>query len=43
MEHDGLPQHLGIDNLANGALYELLDRELRRVADNIADPNTSET
>lgn len=40
--HDGLPPILSIDNLANGALYELLQREFSRMADNILDPNTSE-
>lgn len=41
--HDGLPPVLNIDNMANGAVYELLGRELARVAENISDPNTSET
>jgi hypothetical protein len=40
--HDGLPPILNVDNLANGAVYELLQRELTRMADNILDPNTSE-
>lgn len=40
--HDGLPPILSVDNLANGAVYELLQREFTRVADNILDPNTSE-
>ncbi|WP_263418701.1 hypothetical protein [Terriglobus albidus] len=40
--HDGLPDRLTLSNIADGALYELLDRELKRVAENINDPNTSE-
>lgn len=41
MEHDGIPEILSVDNLANGALYELLGRELTRCAENICDPNTA--
>lgn len=39
--HDNLPPVLNVDNLANGAVYELLSRALKQVADNILDPNTS--
>ncbi|HEY0264467.1 MAG TPA: hypothetical protein VGC07_08075 [Granulicella sp.] len=38
--HDGLPQTLSIDTMANGAVYEMLDEAMKRLAANIADPNT---
>ncbi len=40
--HDGMPPMLNVDNMASGALYELLGKALERVAENISDPNTSE-
>lgn len=38
--HDGLPEVLGIDNMANGAVYEMLGDALKKLAGNVADPNT---
>lgn len=40
--HDGLPPLLNVDNMADGALYELLGEALKNLASNISDPNTSE-
>lgn len=40
--HDGLPPMLSVTNMANGALDELLGEALKRLAENISDPNTSE-
>jgi hypothetical protein len=41
--HDGLPDLLSIDNLANGAVYEMLGEAFKRMAANISDPNTEPT
>lgn len=41
--HDGLPAVLSIDNMANGAVYEMFDEALKRLAANVADPNTEPT
>src|SRR6185437_2709628 len=41
--HDGLPDVLSIDNMANGAVYEMLGEALKRMAANISDPNTEAT
>lgn len=41
--HDGLPDLLSIDNMANGAVYEMTSDALKRLADNIADVNTNPT
>ena|SRR5260370_640965 len=41
--HDGLPEILSIDNMANGAVYEMVGEALKRLAANIADPNTEPT
>lgn len=41
--HDGLPDVLSIDNMAGGAVYEMLDEALKRMASNISDPNTEPT
>jgi hypothetical protein len=41
--HDGLPDVLSIDNMANGAVYEMLGEALKRMAANISDPNTEPT
>ena len=41
--HDGLPQLLGIDTLAKGAVIELGSEALKRVAANMADVNTDPT
>jgi hypothetical protein len=41
--HDGLPDVLSIDNLANGAVYEMVGEAFARLATNIADPNTEAT
>lgn len=41
--HDGLPSVLNIDNLANGAAYEMLGEAFKRLAANIGDPNTDPT
>lgn len=41
--HDGLPDVLGVDNMANGAVYEMLGEALKRMAANISDPNTEAT
>lgn len=41
--HDGLPQVLSIDSMANGAMYEMFDEALRQLATNVADPNTEPT
>lgn len=41
--HDGLPDVLSIDTMANGAVYEMLDEALKRMAANISDPNTEPT
>lgn len=38
--HDGLPDVLSIDNLANGAVYEMLGEAFQKLAENVADPNT---
>lgn len=40
MEH-GMPEVLSVDNIANGALHEILQDELQRLAANISDPNTA--
>ncbi len=40
--HDGLPPLLNMDNIANGALYEMLGEAMANLARNISDPNTSE-
>lgn len=41
--HDGLPAILSIDNMANGAVYEMVNEAIKRVAANVADPNTEPT
>ena len=41
--HDGLPDLLSIDNMANGAVYEMTTDALKKLAENIADVNTSPT
>lgn len=41
--HDGLPQLLSLDSLAKGAVVELGDEALKRVAANMADVNTEPT
>ncbi|GGA80899.1 hypothetical protein GCM10011507_35150 [Edaphobacter acidisoli] len=41
--HDGLPELLSIDNMANGAVYEMFNEALNRLAANVADPNTEPT
>lgn len=41
--HDGLPELLSIDNMAGGAVYEMVEEALKRLAANIADPNTEPT
>jgi hypothetical protein len=41
--HDGLPDVLSIDNLANGAVYEMVGEAFKRLAGNISDPNTEPT
>ncbi len=41
--HDGLPDVLSIDNMANGAVYEMLDEALKKMAANVSDPNTEPT
>ncbi len=41
--HDGLPALLSIDTVANGAAYELIGEAFKRLAANIADPNTEPT
>lgn len=41
--HDGLPDLLSIDNMANGAVYEMATDALKRLAENIADVNTNAT
>ena len=41
--HDGKPELLSIDNMANGAVYEMAGEGLKRLAANIADPNTDAT
>lgn len=41
--HDGLPDVLSIDNMANGAAYEMIGEAFKRLAANIADPNTEPT
>lgn len=40
--HDGLPPMLSVENMAGGALNELLGEALKRMAENISNPNTSE-
>lgn len=40
--HDGMPPIVSADNIANGALVELLAEALKRVGENISDVNTSE-
>jgi hypothetical protein len=41
-QHDGLPPLLNVDNIADGAVYELMGEALKNLAINIMDPNTSE-
>lgn len=41
--HDGLPDVLSIDNLANGAVYEMVSEAFKKLAANVADPNTEAT
>jgi len=41
--HDGLPAVLSIDNMADGAVYEMLNEAIKRMAENVADPNTEPT
>jgi len=41
--HDGLPELLSIDNMASGAVYEMFNEALKRLAANVADPNTEPT
>ena len=41
--HDGLPEMLSIDNMASGAVYEMINEAIKRVAANVADPNTEPT
>lgn len=40
--HDNLPPLLNVDNIAGGALYELMGEALKNLAINLTDPNTSE-
>ena len=41
--HTGLPPILSLDNLANGAVYEMFGEALKKMAANISDPNTEAT
>ncbi len=41
--HDGMPQVLGLDTLAKGAVIELGSEALKRVAENMMDLNTDAT
>lgn len=41
--HDGLPEMLSLDNMANGAVYEMFNEAIKRVATNVMDPNTDPT
>ena len=41
--HNGLPQLLSLDTLAKGAVIELGDEALKRIAQNMADVNTEAT
>jgi hypothetical protein len=41
--HNGLPELLSIDNMASGAVYEMFNEALKRLAANVADPNTEPT
>lgn len=41
--HDGLPEVLNIGNMAGGAVEEMLNEALKRVAANVADINTEPT
>lgn len=41
--HDNLPDLLSLDNIANGAMYELFSEAVKKVAANVADPNTEPT
>lgn len=41
--HDGLPALLSIDNMANGAVYEMFNEALKRLAANVGDVNTEPT
>jgi hypothetical protein len=41
--HDGLPELLSNDNMAQGAVYEMFNEALKRLAANVADPNTEPT
>lgn len=41
--HNNLPELLSIDNMANGAVYEMVTDALKRMAANIADVNTQPT
>lgn len=39
--HDGLPEVLSLDNIADGAVYEMAAEAFKKLAANIADPNTT--
>lgn len=41
--HDGLPALLSIDNMADGAVYEMFNEAVKRLAANVGDPNTEPT
>lgn len=41
--HDGLPAILSIDNMAGGAVYEMFNEALKRLAANVGDVNTEPT